>query len=157
MFLPWHAHCIQFDDWSLADFSWRRLQYRRKAMTRLLRFTTVAAVSLVASGIAISASATTLGIELEETGFTTFSTSSSSNPLVVVQSFGTFSTNVEVNTLGTNPLSLDLGSTNISTSTPGTLTIVASASGLTSPIGLEEFISQFTGHLVSGSGGSVEL
>src|SRR5579871_3290420 len=119
--------------------------------------------ALVASAVAIGsarpAMATpTLGIELQESGYTPYSVTSSNNPLVaVVQPFGTFSTNVEVNTLNTNPLSIDLSSTNISTSTAGTLTVIASVSGLTSPIGATAFLSQISGHLVSGSGGMITL
>ncbi len=103
--------------------------------------------SALALGVATQASASPiLGIELIESGFATFSTTSSADPLIVSQSFGTFKTNVEVNNLETDPLSMDLSSTNVSTSTAGTLTIIASATGLTSPLGLSQLFSQFSGN-----------
>ncbi len=106
----------------------------------------------LALGVTTQASATPiLGIELIEAGYSTWSTTSSTDPLtVVVKDFGTFKTNVEVNTLVTDPLSIDLSSTNVSTSTAGTLTIVASATGLTTPIGLTDFLSSFTGGFNNG-------
>lgn len=97
-------------------------------------------------GVAPQASASPiLGIELMESGYTTFQTTSSSNPLSTFQTFGTFGINAEVNDLVTNPLSINLGSLNISTATAGTLTVVASATGLNSPLGLTNFVSQFSG------------
>src|SRR5713101_8860262 len=106
----------------------------------------------LALGVTTQASATPiLGIELIEAGYASWSTTSTVNPLMaVVHNFGTFKTNVEINTLTTNPLSIDLSSTDVSTSTAGTLTIIASATGLTSPIGLTGFLSKFTGGFNSG-------
>jgi hypothetical protein len=106
----------------------------------------------LAFGVTTPASATPiLGIELIEAGYASWSTTSSANPLMaVVKNFGTFKTNVEVNTLTTNPLSIDLSSTDVSTSTAGTLTIIASATGLTTPLGLNAFFSQFSGNYNDG-------
>jgi len=106
----------------------------------------------LAFGVTTQASATPiLGIELIEAGYASWSTTSTVNPLMaVVHNFGTFKTNVEINTLTTNPLSIDLSSTDVSTSTAGTLTIVASATGLTSPLGLNAFFSQFSGNYNDG-------
>jgi hypothetical protein len=102
--------------------------------------------SALALGIATQASASPiLGIELIESGYTTYQTTGSSDPLIAVQNFGTFGINAEINSLATNPLSIDLGSLNISTSVAGTLTVVASATGLHSPLGLTDFLSQFSG------------
>jgi hypothetical protein len=97
-----------------------------------------------------------LGVELKESGYTTYQTTGSSNLLTTFQSFGTFGVNAEIASLTTNPLSLDLGSLNVSTATGGTLTIVASATGLDSPIGLTNFLSQFNGAL-TGIGTSATL
>lgn len=112
------------------------------------------------AGIAIggpSANASLLlGVKFHETGFPDSTTTSATDPLIVSQPFGTFSTNVEVNNVVTDPLSIDLGSTNVSTSTPGTLVITASVSGLTAPIGLEQFLTQFSGNF-SGAVTSVSL
>src|SRR6266849_6225420 len=106
----------------------------------------------LALGVTTQASATPiLGIELIEAGYASWSTTSTVNPLMaVVHNFGTFKTNVEINTLTTNPLSIDLSSTDVSTSTAGTLTIIASATGLTSPLGLNSFLSQLTGNFNNG-------
>jgi hypothetical protein len=108
-------------------------------------------------GLAIPASAETLGIQLSESGFITSTLTGATNPLVFVQSFGTFSVNADINTVINSPLTLDLSSVNISTSTPGVLTVEASVSDLTSPVGLQNFISELTGHLTFGSGGTVSL
>ncbi|HEV2174270.1 MAG TPA: PEP-CTERM sorting domain-containing protein, partial [Nitrospira sp.] len=48
--------------------------------------------------------------------------------------------------------SIDLASTDLSTTSSGTLTITASVDGLTSPTGLVSFLSQLSGHLISGTG-----
>ena len=112
----------------------------------------LAIAAALALGVTTPASATPiLGIELIEAGYSTWSTTSTADPLaVVVKNFGTFKTNVEVNTLVTDPLSIDLSSTDVSTTTAGTLTIIASATGLTTPLGLTGFLSKFTGSFNSG-------
>jgi hypothetical protein len=110
-------------------------------------------VSVLALGVTAPASASPiLGIELLEAGYAPWSMTSSVDPLaVVVKNYGTFKTNVEVNTLVTNPLSIDLSSTDVSTNAAGTLTIIASATGLNTPIGLTQFLSQFSGNYNSGA------
>lgn len=113
--------------------------------------------SVLALGLVTQASADpVLGIELEELGYAPLSITGGADPFYVNQSFGTFSLNFEVNTLVTNPLSLSLGSTNFSTGSAGTLTIIASATGLTSPLGLIGLISQFSGDF-SGAVASATL
>lgn len=114
---------------------------------RITRIFGIAAV--LAVGVVAQASADpVLGIKLEEPGYASFTTTGSSDPLIAVQNFGTFALNVVVNTLATNPLALDLGSTNVSSAAAGTLTILASATGLTSPLGLVDILSQFSGNFV---------
>jgi hypothetical protein len=113
--------------------------------------------SALALGVATQVAASPiLGIELIEAGYAPFSTTSSTDPLIVVKNFGTFGLNIEINRLVTNPLSIDLGSLNVSTSAAGTLTIIASATGLTTPLGLTTFLSQFGGYF-SGQVTSVTL
>jgi hypothetical protein len=112
--------------------------------------------SALALGVATQASASPLlGIELMQSGYATFSTTGITDPLFVSQSFGTFTTNFEVNNLVTDPLSMDLGSLNVSSSTGGTLTIIASATGLDTPA-FSGFISQFSGNF-TGAVSSVTL
>ncbi|MGH7121090.1 MAG: PEP-CTERM sorting domain-containing protein [Acetobacteraceae bacterium] len=109
----------------------------------------LAALLLSAGGLGLApvAHATpTLGIELSEAGYATSTTTGTGNPLVVSQTFGSFSSNVEVNSVVTDPLSIDLGSTQVSTSSAGTLVITASVNGLTSPVGALNFVSQFSGN-----------
>ena len=120
-------------------------------MKKLLLAT--AAAGVVGFGMATPASAAlTLGVELSEPGYASVYQTSTSTADVFVGSYGTYSENIDANTVSTDPLSIDLNSTTVSTTTGGTLTITVSVSGLTSPIGVEEFISQVTGHLVTGSG-----
>jgi len=106
-------------------------------------------------GLAIAAQAETLGINLSESGFGSTALLGPADPLILSQSFGTFSVNTEVNTVVNNPLAIDLSSTNISTSKAGTLTVEATASDLTSPLGLVDFLLTLTGHQFTGSGGKV--
>src|SRR6266700_7354083 len=108
--------------------------------------------AVLALGATTQASASPiLGIELIEAGYAPWSTTGSTDPLaVVVKNYGSFKTNVEVNTLVTDPLSIDLSSTDVSTTTAGTLTIIASATGLTTPLGLTGFLSKFTGSFNTG-------
>lgn len=129
------------------------------AMEIEVKRTFLAALLISAGGLGLTplAHATpTLGIELAETGYTTSTTSGTTNPLVVNQAFGTFSANVEVNSVVTNPLSIDLGSSNISTSGAGTLVVTASVNDLTSPVGALNFVSQFSGNW-TGAVTSVKL
>lgn len=92
-----------------------------------------------------------LGIELLEDGYSPVQLTSGADPLTLSQSYGTFAVNVVTNFLTANPLSIDLSSVNLSTSTSGTLTLIASATGLTSPLGLSGFVSQFSGTIPFGS------
>lgn len=120
-------------------------------METIVRHRVLGSLGLVAAlafGAVTSASASTptLGVELQESGSTPFVLTGTSNPLYVLQSFGTFAMNFVVNDLVVNPLSLDLGSLNVSTAVGGTLTIIASATGLTSPLGAIGFLSQFSGN-----------
>jgi hypothetical protein len=94
----------------------------------------------------VYADAPTLGIQLQENGYAPVTVTGSNNPLILSDGIGTFITNVEVNSLFTNPLSIDLGSINVSSLSAGALTILASATGLTSPVGLVGFLSQFSGN-----------
>jgi len=80
-----------------------------------------------------------LGIELIESGYGPSVTTSTSDPLNVFENLGHSALTSKINNLVTTPLSIDLGSLNVSTNTAGTLTIIASATGLHSPLGLTSF------------------
>lgn len=103
------------------------------------------ACAIALGGTTQASASPLLGIELEETGYSSSSTTSAGDPLIIAQNFGTFALNIEMNNLVTNPLSIDLSSLNITTNSAGTLTIIASATGLTSPLGLEQFSSELSG------------
>lgn len=105
--------------------------------------------SLLALGLVKPASAELmLGLRFSEPGYTPYTVTGAIDPLIVVQSFGTFATNIEVNNVSTQPLSIDLGSLNLNSFGPGNLTITASVTGLTSPLGATDFISQFSGNVL---------
>jgi hypothetical protein len=97
-----------------------------------------------------------LGLQFSEPGYATYTVTSAADPLIVVQNFGTFSTDIEVNNVSTDPLSIDLGSLNLNSLAPGDLTITASVTGLTSPLGSTAFVSQLSGNEF-GSVNSVSL
>jgi|SRR5581483_10387981 len=113
--------------------------------------------SLLALGLVRPASAELmLGLRFSEAGYTPYTVTSASDPLIVVQSFGNFTTNIEVNNVSTDPLSIDLGSLNLSAFGPGNLTVTASVTGLTAPLGSAGFLSQLSGNF-SGAVDSVSL
>ncbi|HEY1798162.1 MAG TPA: hypothetical protein VGG57_18760 [Stellaceae bacterium] len=97
-----------------------------------------------------------LGLRLSEQGYATYTVTGSADPLISTQNFGTFTTNIQVNNVSTDPLSIDLGSLNLSSLAPGNLTIEASVTGLDSPLGATAFLSQLSGNGF-GSLGSVSL
>ena len=61
-------------------------------------------------GLTNTAQAETLGIKLSKSGFGSAALLGPADPLIVSQSFGTFSVNTEVNTVVNNPLAIDLSS-----------------------------------------------
>jgi len=92
-----------------------------------------------------------LGIQLAEAGYADY-TQTGSSPLTVSTSYGNFSTTVNTGTATSVP-ALDLSSVDITTATPGhTLTVTLSETGLTSPIGAANWITELTGHFVTGVG-----
>lgn len=90
-----------------------------------------------------------------QSGGTTYSDSPGASPLTLTESIGNFTTTVNTGTATTVP-SLDLSSVDINSSAGGTLVVTLSASGFTSPVGAANWLSQFSGNFVIGSG-TVEL
>jgi hypothetical protein len=104
--------------------------------------------SLLALGLVRPASAELmLGLSFSEPGYTPYTITSASDPLILVQGFGSFATNIEVNNVSTDPLSIDLGSLNLSSFAAGELTITASVTGLTTPLGSPGFLTQLSGNV----------
>jgi len=113
------------------------------------RFTLLAAV-MAAGGVACAASPAHAGLEIElQSGGTTY-VQSGTNPLVVNQSIGNFTTTVNTGTTASGP-ALDLSSVDVSSSGGGTLVITLSENDLTAPIGLQTWLSQFSGNFSGGA------
>ena len=106
-----------------------------------------AAVNLVP----LVAHAATIAVRLSEAGYGSSTASLTGDTLVVNQAFGDFTTNIEVGALSENPLMIDLGSTNFSSATAGSLTVEVTAYDLTAPVGWTDFTLQLSGHQVFGS------
>lgn len=114
---------------------------------------TIAAGLILAACTAVTAQAAPdLGLRLEEAGFAPFETTSPSNPLTHNGPYGTFLVDVNTVSVIDNPLAFLLTANEISGSTPGTLTITATGTDLTSPSGLANFLSQFSGTFVAAPG-----
>jgi hypothetical protein len=91
-----------------------------------------------------SAYANPFELQLSESGFST-QTVVGTTPLVFYAgTFGTFSANIIGGTSTAIP-SIDLASSNVSSSTAGTLTIELTETGLVSPAGLTQWSTVFTG------------
>jgi hypothetical protein len=103
-----------------------------------------------------SAYANPFELQLSESGFST-QTVVGSTPAVSFTGipFGTFMVSIDAGISTTLP-QIDLGSTDISTSTPGILTIELSETGLLSPAGLTQWMTQFAIN-DSAPGSSVSL
>ena len=103
-----------------------------------------------------SAYANPFELQLSETGFAT-QTVVGTTPGVSFTGipFGTFMVSIDAGISTTLP-QIDLGSTDLSTSTPGTLTIELSETGLLSPAGLTQWATQFAIN-DSAPGSSVSL
>lgn len=102
---------------------------------------------LLAPGFVRPASAELmLGLSFSEPGYSPYTVTSDNDPLISVQGFGNFSTNIEVNNVATDPLSIDLGSLNLSSLGPGNLTVTASVTGLTGPLDTG-FLTQLSGNV----------
>jgi hypothetical protein len=102
-----------------------------------------------------SAYANPFELQLSESGFSTQTVFGTTPSVVFSPSFGTFSVSIDGGISTTLP-QIDLSSTDISTSTPGILTIKLSETGLLSPAGLTQWATQFAIN-DSDPGSSVKL
>jgi hypothetical protein len=94
-------------------------------------------------------------LQLSESGYSTQTVIGTTPSVLYSGAFGTFTTNIVGGTSTTIP-SIDLSSSNVSSSTAGTLTIELTETGLFSPAGLTQWETVFTGSW-NGSGSSVQL
>jgi hypothetical protein len=89
-----------------------------------------------------SAYANPFELQLSESGFSTQTVVSTTPSVSYFGSFGTFTVSIDAGISTTLP-QIDLGSTDISASTPGILTVELSDTGLLSPAGLTQWLTQF--------------
>jgi hypothetical protein len=119
-------------------------------MTR--KFLMAAALAAGPLLAATAAHADVISIGLQETGvnggaITTEASSATGNASITGVSYGTFDNN-NVSGIGNPPLTspslLNSNSINVSSGTAGTLQVYVSESGITTPTGLQNFLSAFT-------------
>jgi hypothetical protein len=108
-----------------------------------------------AGGVACAASPAHAGLEIELQSAGTSYFQSGTSPLVVNHAIGNFTTTVNTGVAANAP-SLDLSSADISSTAGGTLVITLSENNLTSPVGLQNWLSQFSGNF-SGGAATVSL
>jgi PEP-CTERM motif len=100
-------------------------------------------------GAVHSAQASTIGIQICENGYNCIS-NSGGNPYTLPETaYGNFRVAVQTGALGSDPLSIDLASTDFGGA--GILTITLSATDLTAPIGPTIFYSDLVGSAASGA------
>jgi PEP-CTERM motif len=131
------------------------LRFKFPSMSNALLTGTVllAAASLTTSNAHVVPS--NLELQLSESGFSTQTVIGTPSSVVFGGSFGTFDVSINAG-IGTTLPQIDLGSTDISSSTAGTLTIKLSQTGLVSPVGLTQWLTRFSGN-VSDPGSSESL
>jgi hypothetical protein len=105
----------------------------------------------IAAAAACSSAPAYAGLEMElQSGSNTYTQSSVSSPLTVIQTIGNFTSAVEIGTTTTTP-SIDLASVDVASSAGGTLVVTFSANGFTTPTGAANWLSQFSGNIIFGS------
>ncbi len=115
----------------------------RSGLFGLVAAGVLAGLTVLASSLARAS----LSIQLASGGDTY--TQSGSSPLIVNQSIGNFLVSADIGLAGPAP-SLDLSSANVSSSAGGTLVITLSENGLTNPLGLSNWLTQFSGNFPEG-------
>jgi hypothetical protein len=96
-----------------------------------------------------------LELQLSEPTFPTATVVGTPSSVVYAGSFGTFSVSIDAG-IGTPVPQIDLGSTDISSSTAGVLTVMLSQTGLVSPAGMTQWLTMFSGN-TSDPGSMVSL
>jgi hypothetical protein len=96
-----------------------------------------------------------LELQLSEPTFPTATVVGTPSSVLYAGSFGTFSVSIDAG-IGTPVPQIDLGSTDISSSTAGILTIMLSQTGLVSPAGMTQWLTMFSGN-TSDPGSMVSL
>ena len=96
-----------------------------------------------------------LELQLSEPTFPTATVVGTPSSVLYGGSFGTFSVSIDAG-IGTPVPQIDLGSTDISSSTAGVLTVMLSQTGLVSPAGMTQWLTMFSGN-TSDPGSMVSL
>jgi hypothetical protein len=96
-----------------------------------------------------------LELQLSEPTFPTATVVGTPSSVLYAGSFGTFSVSIDAG-IGTPVPQIDLGSTDISSSTAGVLTVMLSQTGLVSPAGMTQWLTMFSGN-TSDPGSMVSL
>jgi PEP-CTERM motif len=113
-----------------------------------------------AAATAAPVDAASIAISISEPGYASITIPAPGDDSIVDSNatYGTFETTVETGVLTTDPISIDLSSTNVSTSAPGVLTVELTGYDFTAPpLGKIDFALILTGQQVTGSGGTVSL
>ncbi len=109
------------------------------------------AVATIAGFVCFSAAPARASLEIQLQSGPHVWNETGSSPLIVGQSIGHFDFSGDIGVAGTAP-SLDLGSVNLSSVSGGTLVVTLSENDLTSPVGLSNWLTQFSGGFVAGKG-----
>ncbi len=109
------------------------------------------AAATLAGFVCLSAAPARASLEIQLQSGPNVWSETGSSPLVVGQSIGHFDFSGDIGVSGSAP-SLDLGSVNLSSFSGGTLVVTLSENGLTSPVGLSNWLTQFSGQFVQGKG-----
>jgi hypothetical protein len=128
---------------------------RRNLLTEIAQNIVPLACALATALSTSSAYANLFELQLSESGYSTQTVVGTTPGVGYFGAFGTFTVSIDGGISTTLP-QIDLGSTDISTSTPGMLTIMLSETGLLSPAGLTQWLTQFSIN-DSDSGSSVSL
>ena len=92
-------------------------------------------------------------LEIEfQSGAVSYTSAAGPGPLIVSHPIGSFTTSASIGTATAFPSSLDLSTCDISSAAGGTLIVTLSASGFTNPVGAANWLSEFSGSFVYGSG-----
>jgi hypothetical protein len=128
---------------------------KRNLLTQIALTSTPLVWALATALPTSSAYANLFELQLSESGYSTQTVVGTTPGVGYFGAFGTFTVSIDGGISTTLP-QIDLGSTDISTSTPGMLTIMLSETGLLSPAGLTQWLTKFSIN-DSDSGSSVSL
>jgi hypothetical protein len=128
---------------------------RRNLLTEIAQNIVPLACALATALATSSAYANPFELQLSESGFSSETVVGTTPGVAYIGGFGTFDTNIIGGTSTSIP-SIDLSSSDVSSTTAGTLTIELTETGLLSPAGLTQWQTVFTGSW-NAPGSSVQV